>query len=260
MEDLPNEELRRPIRQPVSPAPSLIRLSIVVYGAVLVVTALAVATWYWIQPPPQVPGMLYIPAGTFLAGTDKHPVKLKAFYIDSTEVTNADYSDFCQATDCDAPSAPANLPVVNVTVAQARAFAKWKRKRLPSPLEWERVARGKNGASFPWGDVYDPSLANVSNNPSLATHALMPVRAFGAYPAFQMTGNAWEIVEGEFKPNPQAMANFAGSLSPLPTAEEPWIAIRGGSYLEPLTPAYDSRSIPVRYAAGNIGFRCAKDP
>ena len=230
-----------PVRQPRNPGKSLIRLSIVVYGSVLLVAALAVWAWYWLQPPPQIPGMVYIPAGTFLAGADKHPLKLHAFYIDATEVSNAEYSDFCEVTGCAPPEGARNLPVVNITIEQARAYARWSHKRLPTPLEWERAARGKDGALFPWGDAEDPSRANVSNNSNLARHALMPVRSFGAYPAFQMIGNAWEIVEGE-------------------TASG--VAIRGGSCLTPLSGnlAYDSMTIPAAGAAGDIGFRCVKDP
>lgn len=249
-------------KQPVNPGTSLIRLSIIVYGTVLVVTALAIATWFWTQPPPQIPGMIYISAGTFLAGADKHPVKLKAFYIDATEVTNADYSDFCGVTGCEIPKGARNLPVVNVTIAQARAFARWKRERLPTPLEWERAARGKDGALFPWGDTDDPKLANVKNNPTLTRHELMPVRSFGSYPAFQMVGNAWEMVEGSVQPGAAAIAEFAPLLKPPPTAGEPWISIRGGSYLDPLTPGLvdDIRQIPARFSGPNIGFRCVKDP
>ena len=228
--------LGSPARVPVSPARALIRLSIIVYAAVLVVTALAVATWLRVQPPTQVEGMIYIPAGTFLAGSDKHAVTLKAFYIDATEVTNAEYARFCRATGCAPPAAAPRLPVVNVNVAAARAYAQWAHKRLPSPLEWERAARGVHGALFPWGDAEDPSLANVSNNPTLSEHVLMPARSFAAYPALQMAGNAWEMVED-------------GSL-------------RGGSYMGPLTPGilYDSVAIPEGYTAPDIGFRCVKDP
>src|SRR5215469_13637791 len=104
-----------PVRQPRNPGQALIHLSIIVYGSVLAVAALAVWAWYWFQPPPQIPGMVYVPAGTFQAGADKHPVKLHAFYIDSTEVTNAEYSDFCEVTGCPSPAGARNLPVVNVT-------------------------------------------------------------------------------------------------------------------------------------------------
>jgi hypothetical protein len=60
-----------------------------------------------------------------------------------------------------------------------------------------------------------------------------------------MIGNAWEMVEGDVKSN-----------------TGPKIAIRGGSYLTPLSRnlAYDSEAIPARSAAADIGFRCVKDP
>ncbi|HLH43537.1 MAG TPA: SUMF1/EgtB/PvdO family nonheme iron enzyme [Bryobacteraceae bacterium] len=249
------------VRQPRNPGRSLIRLSIVVYGSVILVTALAVWAWHWLQPPPQIPGMVYIPAGMFLAGSDKHSVKLHAFYIDATEVSNAEYSDFCEATGCTLPEGARNLPVVNVTIEQARAYARWSHKRLPTALEWERAARGTSGALFPWGDAEDPSRANVSNNSTLAQHALMPVRSFGEYPAFQMIGNAWEMVEGEITPSANSLRTFP-RLRPPSASGERWFAIRGGSYQTPLTQAlvWEFDSIPASYAASDIGFRCAKDP
>lgn len=261
LEQLP-EAPPRPVREPAKAGPSLLRLSIVVYSAVLLVTGLAIWAWYAFQPPPELPGMIYIPAGTFLAGAGKHAVQLKAFYIDATEVTNAEFSDFCRATGCAVPAAAPELPVVNVPVELARAYARWRKKRLPTPAEWERAARGAKGALFPWGDAEDPSLANVANNPHLAEHRLMPARSFGSYPEFQMIGNAWEMVEGQVNPSPEDLAGFANLLSPPPTSTEPWIAIRGGSYDVPLMRdlAYASHAIPARYAAPDIGFRCAKDP
>jgi len=226
----------------------------------LAFTALAVVAWYWYKPPDEIPGMIYLPAGTFLAGADKHPVKLKAFYIDATEVTNAEVSDFCSTHGCVVPSGARNLPAVNVSITLARAFAKWKRKRVPTALEWERAARGTSGALYPWGDAEDPALANVSNNPSIKEHVVMPVRSFAPYPAFQMAGNVWELVEGEVKPGPQDIARLAGLLAPRLAEDEPWIAIRGGSFAEPLVPMYESRTIPERYVANDIGFRCIRDP
>ena len=86
--------------------------------------------------------MVYIPAGSFLSGQNNTPTSLPAFYIDETEVSNAEFAEYCRAAGCTAPEGSPDLPVVRVTVAQARAFANWKGKRLPSGLEWERAARG----------------------------------------------------------------------------------------------------------------------
>ncbi len=204
--------------------------------------------------------MIYIPAGTFLAGPDKRPVKLGAFYIDETEVSNA---EFCRATGCSTPPAgAAELPVVRITVDQARAYARSKGKRLPAALEWERTARGTQGLKYPWGEADDVTRANLRDNPSLGQHALMPVRSFARQPVYQMAGNAWEMVEGSVTPSEAAVAMFLTLLAPPPTAGEKWIEIRGGSFNTPLAAAvaYEWSPIPERFSSTDIGFRCAKDP
>ncbi len=252
----------------ISPKGPMWRLSLVTYGLVILVTLIAIGAWWRLRPPDQIPGMIYLPASTFLAGEDKHPVELKAFYIDETEVTNGQFEAFCrgvgQLYHCVVPAVAPNLPVVNVTYALAQAYAKAYGKRLPKPLEWERVARGTNGDLFPWGNSENPALANVANNPNLGDkRGLTPARSELPYNgAYQMVGNAWEMVDGEVKPSAETVARAATLLNPPPTAEEAWISIRGGSFFTPLSPAiaYDSGAIPERYSGPDIGFRCVKDP
>jgi serine/threonine-protein kinase len=199
--------------------------------------------------------MTFIPAGSFLSGPQDTPVSLDAFYIDDTEVSNADFAKYCRAMGCTAPEGDPDLPVVRVTLEQARKFAKWKGKRLPTANEWERAARGTDGWKFPWGGAEDASLANVSSK------ALKPVKSYAAYHGvYQMAGNAWEMVEGEIKPSDPAVASFSKLLKPPPTGDEKWIGIRGGSFNMPLKYAvgYEWSPIPERYASSDIGFRCAK--
>lgn len=207
-----------------------------------------------VPSPPTMQGMIYVPGGTFLSGEQNVPVSLPAYFIDETEVSNADFADFCKATGCKPPSAAPDLPVVRVTIAQARAFAAWKGKRLPSALEWERAARGTSGNKYPWGDSEDPKLANLSTN------ALEPVKSYAAYPEYQMAGNAWEMVEGNVEPNAEATARFAKLLKPPLTPRDKWITMRGGSFNTPLEAAvaYQFARIPERYSSTDIGFRCAK--
>ncbi len=58
------------------------------------------------QVPLSPEGMVLIPAGTLMMGSDegqriaapRHPVQLHAFYMDSHEVTNREYHDYCMAT------------------------------------------------------------------------------------------------------------------------------------------------------------------
>jgi formylglycine-generating enzyme required for sulfatase activity len=201
--------------------------------------------------------MVYVPAGSFLAGENKTSATLTAFFIDETEVSNG---EFCKATGCSVAPGQENLPKVAITIAEARAYAKQIGKRLPTSLEWERALRGTQGALFPWGDQKDSAKANVSDNPA-ASHELMPVRSFSG-PLFNMIGNAWEMVEGPVTPSANAIAMFAAVMTPPPTAQEPWITMRGGAFDRALEAglAYDAVSIPERFSARNVGFRCAKDP
>jgi serine/threonine-protein kinase len=206
--------------------------------------------------------MVLVPAGEFGFGGDKQRISLPAFYIDRTEVPNAEYAKFCQATNRPPPDRfPAdkpNYPVVNVTIGEARAFAVWAGKRLPNPFEWEKAARGADGRAFPWGNEHDPSRANVG------TRELRPVNDFpsGASPfgALQMVGNVWELVDQSRSPSPQALKMFP-KLKPPPRADEPWYMIRGQSCVDTLADAviWESAPVPARWKAFNIGFRCVKN-
>jgi iron(II)-dependent oxidoreductase len=151
--------------------------------------------------------------------------------------------------------------VVNVSYSLARAYAKAYGKHLPTPLEWERAARGTKGDLYPWGNAEDATLANLMTDS--AKHELLPARSLLPYGGvYQMVGNAWEMVEGAVKPSAAAVARYATLMNPPPTADEPWISIRGGSFNTPLAPGivYDSATIPEGYTSDQIGFRCVKYP
>jgi formylglycine-generating enzyme required for sulfatase activity len=222
-------------------------------AAIGVVTG-AAAIYLWAHRVVAVPGMIYYPGGAFPFGPNKKPVNLGPFYIDEAEVSNADFAEFCRATGCAPPTGAADLPVVQITVGDARAYARWKGRRLPTAEEWERAARGVDALRYPWGKDEDPKRANLLDNPTLMHHALMPVRSFAKTPEYQMAGNAWEMVDTPVTPNDVAVVRFATSRG------ERWIQIRGGSYNTPLAAAvtYEYRPIPERYASSEIGFRCAK--
>lgn len=207
--------------------------------------------------------MVLIPAGEFQYGKDKTPTPLPAFYIDKTEVTNAAYAAFSQATGHalpdNFPAGKPDYPVVNVSFQDAHAFAEWANKRLPTAKEWEKAARSTDGRLFPWGNDPDPKRANV------ATKTLKPANdlASGAsrYGVLQMIGNVWELVDQVSTPSDGAMRRFANLLSPAPTRDEPWVQIRGLSFLDEFShdAIWDSTTVPARWKDGNIGFRCAKD-
>jgi formylglycine-generating enzyme required for sulfatase activity len=241
--------------------PSYSGKKVVIIAVVIMgIVASGIAVNLWTHRTPAIPGTIYYPGGAFPFGPDKKAVNLGPFYMDEAEVSNADFAAFCQATGCIAPTGAPDLPVVNITIAEARAFAKWKGKRLPTALEWERCARGVDSMLYPWGDLEDAALANVRDNPTLKTHTLLPVRSYRATPTYQMAGNAWEMLDTPGTPTEADITHFATLMTPAPTAQEKWIQIRGGSFNTPLSDAiaYKFVLIPERYATADIGFRCAR--
>jgi serine/threonine-protein kinase len=215
--------------------------------------------------------MVLVQAGPFLYGKDKVRVPwLPAFYIDRTEVSNAAYKMFCDETGYPLPAnfkadAP-DLPVVNVTIADARKFAQWAHKRLPTSQEWEKAARGDQGRLFPWGDTKLPENANVKDNPNQEKHEIMQVDSFqqgkSRYGALDMVGNVWEFIDEEIEPDAVNAKRWAKKLDPPLRPQEHWYKIRGESFSDNLQEeaASDDSAVPLRGKGSNIGFRCAMNP
>ena len=144
--------------------------------------------------------LVQIPAGEFLYGDDKKRVKLDAFAIAKTPVTNQQYKAFVDATGHSAPThwnngiIPAGKeqhPVVYVSWDDAQAFCQWAGVALPTEQQWEKAARGTDGRTYPWGnEAPDKTRCNFNKDVGDTT----PV---GKYPAganglFDMAGNVWE--------------------------------------------------------------------
>ncbi|MBI2690262.1 MAG: protein kinase [Acidobacteria bacterium] len=207
--------------------------------------------------------MNLVPAGEFLFGSSRSPVKLPAFYMDVTEVGNRAYREFATASghalpDAFAADAP-SLPVTNVSFTDAKEFCTWAGKRLPDEREWEKAARGADGRNYPWGNDGRSAMANVS------AKGPAPVDSFetGAspYKLLHMTGNVWEWIDHPHTPSAQAIESFGKMLTPKPTANEPWHYIKGGAYDRTLAEGvvYEWSSVPGRFTSPTIGFRCAQD-
>jgi formylglycine-generating enzyme required for sulfatase activity len=161
--------------------------------------------------------------------------------------------------------------VVNVTLSDARDFAAWAHKRLPTAAEREKAARGTKGQAFPWGGTFNPNAANLlaaagqrGHLENVDSHA-----AFASpYGALNMVGNVWEWVETSAPAPPESA--FAGytqyfrDLNPPLSRNEPWHEIRGGSYaILPGNDAsklvWDFAALPARARQPDVGFRCALD-
>jgi formylglycine-generating enzyme required for sulfatase activity len=196
--------------------------------------------------------MVFVPAGEFWMGSDendpkagplespRHKVGVGAFWIDRTEVTNAQFRQCVDAGPCGPPQKTSSLsriryykdpeyadyPVVNVTWYQARAYATWAGGRLPSEAEWEYAARGPEGATYPWGeDAPNEGLLNYN-------FYLDDTTPVGSYPAgaswcgaLDMSGSVWEWTSSLYRPYPYDAADGREDLE-----AEGRRVLRGGAF------------------------------
>jgi tRNA A-37 threonylcarbamoyl transferase component Bud32 len=250
------------------------------YGAAAIaalVAAIVVLTLLFRGPAREIKlpsgDMVLVTGGPAWIGPQGHlrQVDVPAFYIDRTEVSNRAYAQFLRATGYlrpkDFQENRPDDPVVNVSFYDAREFAKWAGKRLPTDIEWEKAARGSHGNLFPWGNGFKPQLCNVADNPKLERHAIMPVNSFpegrSPYGGLNFCGNVWEWVDAiSAPPSPEYLKRMQQdpSLIPAPTATDLYYQIRGGYYGLTLSPEFisDSAPFPVRLGSQVIGFRCAR--
>lgn len=188
-----------------------------------------------------------------------------------------------------------DYPVVGVTWEQAEAFCQWRtdyllrglgpaarqvqRYRLPTEIEWEYAARGKEGNPFPWQPVegdqkknekgcffanFKPDKGNYTDDGNLITSR---VGSYGANSngLYDMAGNVAEWTSTVYT---EAGVSMMNDLNPELTynaaKEDPYLlkrkSVRGGSWKDPISfirsawRTYEFQNQPRSY----IGFRCVR--
>jgi len=210
-------------------------------------------------------GMVLVPPGEFTMGANdgnanekpERKLALSAFWIDATEVTNAQFAKFIQAAGYrptggwKAEPGMEGLPAVNVTWHDAAAYAKWAGKRLPTEAEWEKAARGTDGRVYPWGNAVAAEQANLAGLADGFAEAA-PAGTFkagaGVWGALDMAGNVWEWCADGYAPYDAPVGG-------------PSKVIRGGSFTS--TPragrSVTRAALLPTVALAEVGFRCVKD-
>jgi len=275
-------------------------------GVVLLLTVGAIVGYFWLKPgdggPVVGPGtntnqnanqgasptptpvkadLVEIQGGTFMMGRNDgplneapaHRVPVATFFMDKTEVTNAEYQQFVQETNRRSfpedwkgrPQAPYGrelYPVANVSFEDANEFASWRSKRdgvayrLPTEEEWEYAARnGDKNDLYPWGNTWK------DNNAVLVQSDAEPVgsRTDGnnRWGVQDLIGNVWEWTSSK-------LSIYPGSEGEVPASLRRRIIFRGAGYTSnpadranPVSSCVRSAGEP-NFKTGILGFRLVR--
>lgn len=207
-----------------------------------------------------------------------HPVFLDAYRIDRYEVTNARYLACVTAGGCSPPHANssstrplyydnptyADYPVIRVDWYQASQFCAWDGGRLPTEAQWEKAARGVDGArKFPWGDLPpNQSLLNYNNQIGDTTRVGSYPDGASQYGTMDMAGNVTEWVHDWYNRD-----YYATSPASNPQGADTGTrrVLRGGAWAYQemnIRLAFRDRVAPEEWDStwGRTGFRCVRNP
>jgi formylglycine-generating enzyme required for sulfatase activity len=207
--------------------------------------------------------MILINAGKYFSGKEKNisargaleqrnsnSKYIAAFYIDRTEITVTQFRKyqpkydeklFTNGKDCP------NCPAMGINWIHASKYCLSAGKRLPLEVEWEAAARGVSKFSYPWGDTFQPSRANLFGEKDGHLFSA-PVGSFqsgaSASGVMDMAGNVWEWVDNK------------KSERPLPNLR----VVKGGGWTSDKEQARISfrNHVDLKMKNPTFGFRCAK--
>ena len=152
-----------------------------------------------------------------------------------------------------------NHPVTQISGADARAYCEWAGLRLPTLEEWEVAARAGAITRYPWGDNYDPKMANTWDGASHLKNTkedgyvyTAPVKSYppNAWGLYDVIGNVFEYCSGHLPGTPR-------------TDEKRFICGRGGSWWCSANTCHffnlvDIGAMDIHGSLANQGFRVVK--
>lgn len=211
------------------------------------------------------PGDEFIPYPE-IAGVD---IMVDSFLIDRYPVTNAQYFEFITATGYFPSDTSGYLrhwksgmirqgqekyPVVNLSLEDMKAYAKWAGKRLPTQAEWQLAAQGNDKRKWPWGNDFHATYCNNSFDRQT------PVDAFpkgqSPFGVMDLVGNVWQMTNDIYFNGTSYFGIIRGGSYYKPDSS--WWYLQGGpqsldktQILLLVSPGFDRSS--------TVGFRCVKD-
>jgi formylglycine-generating enzyme required for sulfatase activity len=225
------------------------------------------ADWTTVEREFDGVAMVLVPAGCFMMGSEEgllneRPVHQQCFdepfWIDKTEVANAQFARFGGEAAFNTRWSDPNVPRERISWIEAHEFCVRRGARLPTEAEWEYAARGPDNLIYPWGDTFNEQYVVYGNNSSNHT-AYVGSKPLGAswVGALDMSGNVWEWTSSIYRDYPynagDGRENSGDESSPR--------VLRGGSWFNRVEDLLrtTSRSYVIPEAMVDFnGFRCAR--
>lgn len=196
-------------------------------------------------------------------------IDIQEFYLDIYPVTNKEYYKFINSSEYlpeddsnylknwvngKYPKDMADHPVVWVGHNDAKAYAAWAGKRLPTDAEWEWAARTDDERKWPWGNEFDPSKCNNASMESTSVNTFPEGK--NPYGLMDLVGNVWQMTSDEYDNGAYYFSLIRGGSFYNPTSS--WWYVKGGPQ------SLDKNQMYLLVGPGfdratTVGFRCAKD-
>ncbi|MEZ4308634.1 MAG: SUMF1/EgtB/PvdO family nonheme iron enzyme [Polyangiaceae bacterium] len=163
---------------------------------------------------------------------------------------------------CTESRGPADHPINCITYAQADAYCKWRKRRLPTEAEWEAAAQGAESRAYPWGQTPPECETACVDKNAQCRGGDVATCATGAHPGdktptevMDLAGNVAEWVADGYLAKP--LAGTDPRANPFAKTR----VVRGGDFFHNLDYLRSARrrEVPPGAAETWIGVRCAMD-
>ena len=209
---------------------------------------------------------------------DKHPVTNQQFkeFLDASGYKPKDKSNFLKYwINGSIPKGEEKFPVTHVSYEDAKAYAAWADKRLPTEIEWQYAAQTSKLNEWPW-DQKKP----VKRVQQYVTNTLTVTNIEGIDPKHANLGDGKPYAVGSYPKgaNPFGLQDLSGCVWQLTNdvyanGSYRYIILKGGSFFKPSSSWWYVQGGPrelhyrqhlLRVSEGfernaTVGFRCVKD-
>jgi len=208
---------------------------------------------------------------------DEFPVTNKEYYqfMISTHYKPADTVNFLKHWTNGRPSKGIeNKPVVYISYEDARAYATWAGKRLPSEIEWQNAAQTSALNEWPWEQKKPVTRREENVNETLTVVHIEGIDSIHSNLGNGILPDVGSYPNGK---NPNGLQDLVGTVWQLTNDEYingsyRYIIMKGGSYFKPSGSWWYVQSGPrelhhrqylLRISPGfernaTVGFRCVK--